>query len=268
MSILSADHWLQSLAAALVVSLMSLSGTFTLWISPARLRTAVPVLVSLAVGVLLGDAFLHLIPESVERLGSVGETCRFALLGFLIFFAIEKIVRGQHRHAVFDTGAATPPQPSARMSLIGDAIHNFTDGILIAGSFAADATLGIATTVAILAHEIPQEIGDVGALIHGGYAPRRALALNFFCALTVVAGVLVTLIAGYLAAGLLPYLLPLAAGGFIYIAAADFIPALHALAPHPVRGALQDSYQVVVVVLGIACMLGIGELEHLVIGHG
>lgn len=268
MSILSAGYWIQSLLAALAVSVVSLSGAFTLWMPPSRLRALVPLLVSLAVGVLLGDAFLHLIPESAEQLGSLTETCLFVLLGILLFFAIEKTIRGQHRHEVFDADSPARPQAGARMNLIGDAIHNFTDGVLIAGSFAADPTLGIATTVAILAHEVPQEIGDVGALIHGGYTPRRALVLNFFCALTVVAGVLATLIAGYWAAGLLPYLLPIAAGGFIYIAAADFIPALHAHTPHASSGALHDSCQVVVVVLGIGCMLGIGEFEHFLTGHG
>ncbi|MGC4028482.1 MAG: ZIP family metal transporter [Steroidobacteraceae bacterium] len=268
MSIWTAGYWIPSLAAAFAVSLVSLSGAFTLWISPARLRTLVPLLVSLAIGVLLGDAFLHLIPESAEQLGSISETCLFVLSGILLFFTIEKIIRGQHHHEIFDAETGARPQPHARMNLIGDAVHNFTDGVLIAGSFAADATLGIATTAAILAHEIPQEIGDVGALIHGGYTPRRALVLNFFCALTVVAGVLATLVAGYWAAGLLPYLLPIAAGGFIYIAAADFIPALHARAPHAPGGALHDSYQVAVVLLGIGCMLGLGEFEHFLTGHG
>lgn len=260
--------WLQSLAAGMAVSLVSLSGAFTLWIAPPRLRRLVPLLVSLAVGVLLGDAFLHLIPEAASQLGSLTETCLFVLLGILLFFSIEKVVRGHHRHEVFDPTLSPAPQASARMNLIGDAIHNFTDGVLIAGSFAADPLLGLATTLAILVHEIPQEIGDVGALIQGGYAPRRALVLNFFCALTVIAGALATLVAGYWMEGLLPYLLPIAAGGFIYIAAADFIPTLHAHAAHSPGGALQDSYQIAVVLFGVACMLGIGEFEHLMIGHG
>lgn len=267
MPILLEGPWIKSLAAAFAVSLLSLSGAFALWVAPARLRSLVPLLVSLAVGVLLGDAFLHLIPESARQLGSITSTCLFVLLGILVFFAIEKLIRGQHRHEVFDPGSGGP-QPRARMILVGDAIHDFTDGILIAGSFAADTTAGVATTIAILTHEIPREIGNVGALVHGGYAPRRALVLNFLCALTVFAGVLVTIVAAHWAAGLLPYLLPIAAGGFIYIAAADFIPALHAQAPHSPGGALQDSYQVAVVLLGIGFMLGIGRFENFLIGHG
>jgi zinc and cadmium transporter len=114
------------------------------------------------------------------------------------------------------------------MNLLGDAVHNFVDGILIAGSFAADTKLGIITTVAIIVHEIPQELGDVGALIAGGYPPSLAVRLNFYCALTVILGVLATLAFEQVAAASLAWLLPVAAGSFIYIAACDFIPYLHA----------------------------------------
>lgn len=263
-----AATWLQSIAAGMAVALVSLSGAFTLWISPGNLRRLIPLLVSLAVGVLLGDAFLHLIPHAVEKLGSVAESCLFVLLGILLFFAVEKLVRGHHRHEVFDPAAPPSAKAGARMNLVGDAIHNFTDGVLIAGSFAVDPLLGATTTLAILVHEVPQEIGDVGALIHGGYTPRRALLLNFLCSLTVLGGILATLLAGYWMEGLLPYLLPVAAGGFSYIAMADFIPALQAHTSHAKRSALQDSQQVAVVLLGIACVLGVGELEHLASGHG
>jgi zinc and cadmium transporter len=200
------------------------------------------------------------------ELGSVSRASLFVLLGILLFFGIEKVVRGQHRHLVFPEGAPAQPHVVGRMNLAGDAIHNFTDGVLIAGSFVADPLLGLATTAAIVVHEIPQEIGDVGALIHSGYAPRRALLLNFLCSLTVVAGVVATLVASHWMSDLLPYLLPIAAGGFIYIAVADFIPTLHELRPG--HGALHDTFQVAVVVLGIGCMLAVGEFEHALIGHG
>jgi zinc and cadmium transporter len=255
--------WLPPVAAALAVALVSLSGAFTLWIEPARLRSVIPFLVSLAVGVLLGDAFLHLIPDAAQEIGSLPTTCIFVLLGMLLFFTIEKVVRWQHRHDIFEPAAQQSKRAGARMNLVGDAVHNFTDGVLIAGSFAADPVLGVTTTAAIIVHEIPQEIGDVGALIQGGHAPRRALALNFMCSLSVVAGVIVTLIAGHWAAEILPYLLPIAAGGFIYIAAADFIPTLHA------HGGLRhDSFQVAVLVLGIGCMFGVSTFERVVLGIG
>ncbi len=261
------DPWFQTLAASLLVSLVSLSGVFTLWIQPNRLRAVIPLLVSLAVGVLLGDAFLHLIPEAAQQLGSVTDTCLFVLVGILLFFSIEKVVRGYRRHQVYDPTMPSAPQAGGRMNLVGDAIHNFTDGVLIAGSFAADPVLGVATTAAIVVHEIPQEIGDVGVLIHSGYSPRRAVLLNFFCALTVIAGALATLVAGHWMTNTLPYLLPIAAGGFIYIAAADFIPALHATSPQSHNDAAHDSFQIAVVIIGIGCMLGVGVFEHSLVGR-
>jgi zinc and cadmium transporter len=204
---------------------------------------------------LLGDAFLHLIPDATVAIGSLSEVCIFTLAGMLLFFAIEKVVRWRHHHGVPDD-ASNSVAPLARMNLVGDAVHNFTDGVLIAGSFFADPWLGVATTAAIVVHEMPQEIGDVGALIHGGYAPRRALWLNFLCSTTVIAGVVATAIVGHWAASVLPYLLPIAAGGFIYIAAADFIPALHAEV-----GARNSSLQFAAAVAGVLCMAGITAFE-------
>ncbi|WP_230979643.1 ZIP family metal transporter [Steroidobacter gossypii] len=252
------NHWGLPLLAALTVASISLIGAFTLWIRPARLRVVVPVLVSLAVGVLLGDAFLHLIPEAVESIGSVFQVCLYVLAGMVMFFGVEKVVRWRHRHDVFDAAAADGGGDAmARMNLVGDAIHNFIDGVLIAGSFSVDPVVGVTTTLALIAHEIPQEIGDVGALIHGGYSPRRAVFLNFLCALTVIAGVLFTLLIAEAANALMPYLLPVSAGGFIYIAAADFIPSLHS---H--RGFRHDSLQVATVAMGVLCMLGITVFEQ------
>jgi zinc and cadmium transporter len=115
----------------------------------------------------------------------------------------------------------------ARLNLIGDAVHNFVDGILIAGSFWIDPWIGATTTLAIIAHEIPQEIGYVGALIHGGYRPGQAIRYNFYCSLTLLAGIGATLLLGQYAEASLTLLLPVAAGGFIYIASSDLIPALH-----------------------------------------
>ncbi len=244
--------WSSALAAGLLIALVSLTGAAVLWVREAMLQTVVPLLVALAVGVLLGSAFLHLIPEATERLGSATKVGLYALGGFVLFFAIEKGVRWQHRHDVFTPGSVQPIQPMARMNLVGDAVHNFVDGILIAGSFAADPVLGWATTAAIVMHEIPQELGDTGALLCGGYAPKRAVQLNFLCALAVIPGVIVTLLVGHVAEQLLVYLLPIAAGGFIYIAASDFLPALH-------RGEAPQASaaQVASVVLGVAAMYGV-----------
>jgi zinc and cadmium transporter len=149
------------------------------------------------------------------------------LLGMLLFFVLEKLVRWRHDHHIHLPGQTDDIRPIAKMNLMGDAVHNFVDGILIGGSFLVDPLLGFTTTLAIIAHEIPQEIGDVGALVYGGYSPAKAVLYNFYCSLTVVVGAVFALLFGQLAESSLVFLLPIAAGGFIYIAATDMIPALH-----------------------------------------
>lgn len=254
--------WFNALVAAALVVLVSLSGAAVLWVREATLRIMVPLLVAMAVGVLLGDAFLHLIPEATKQLGSIAAVGVYTMGGFVLFFAIEKGVRWQHRHDIHTPDSTGTIQPMARMNLVGDAVHNFMDGILIAGSFAVDPVLGWATTAAIVMHEIPQELGDIGALLCGGYTPRRAVLLNFVCALAVIPGVVATLLLGQVFENLQLYLLPIAAGGFIYIAASDFLPALH-------RGeSLQASTaQVGVVSLGMLVMYGVVVFEGVIGVH-
>lgn len=216
------------IAASLLVSLCSFSGLFVLWIQPERLQRLIPYLVALAVGVLLGDAFIHLIPDAVVRQGSVSTVCLMVLLGVVIFFVLEKVVRWRHDHRLdFVHQAANSIRPIAKMNLVGDAVHNFVDGILIAGSFLIDPVLGATTTFAIIVHEIPQEIGDVGALIYGGFTPKQAVLYNFYGSLSVVLGAIFTLVLSQIAESSLVFLLPIAAGGFIYIATTDMMPALH-----------------------------------------
>jgi zinc and cadmium transporter len=234
-------------AAGLAVSLVSLSGAFVLWLEPPRLERLVPYLVALAVGVLLGDAFIHLIPDAAARHGQVGEVCLAVLGGVFLFFVLEKLMRWRHSHA--PSGAV---QPVAKMNLLGDAVHNFVDGILIAGSFWADPVTGATTTLAIVAHEIPQELGDVGALLYGGYRPGEAIRYNFFCSLTVLAGVIATWLFGQFAEDTLPLLLPVAAGGFIYIAASD----LHQRSADPEWG------QAFTFAAGVGFMQSVAVLER------
>jgi zinc and cadmium transporter len=244
-----------ALSAAFTVSLVSFSGWFVLWMKPERLTALVPYLIALAVGVLLGDAFIHLIPDAVARHGSVSTVCMTVLIGVFVFFVLEKVVRWRHDHRVHFDNPPGDILPLARMNLVGDAVHNFVDGILIAGSFLVDPVLGFTTTFAIVVHEIPQELGDVGALVYGGYAPRQAVLYNFYCSLTVIAGVLFTLALGRVAESSLILLLPVAAGGFIYIAASDFIPTLHDRnASHPLGQTLGFA-------LGTGFMLSVPAFE-------
>lgn len=248
---------LQSMAAGLAVSAVAFSGAFVLWLTPAQLERLVPNLVGLAVGVLLGDAFIHLIPDAIARHGDVGDVCLAVLEGLFLFFVLEKLVRWRHDHTINHEKRNSSVQAMARMNLIGDAVHNFIDGILIAGSFWGDPWLGMTTTLAIIAHEIPQEIGDVGALIQGGYPPRMAILYNFYCSLSVLLGITTTLLIGRIAESSLTLLLPLAAGGFIYIAASDLIPALQSRVAVPQWG------QVFSFGIGIGLMKSVVAFEQL-----
>jgi zinc and cadmium transporter len=204
----------------------------------------VPRMVSFAVGVMLATALLDLIPEaSAGGLGTAG-ACTVVLWGLLVFFLLEKLALWRHEHAILSHGAAV--KPAGMMVLIGDGVHNFVDGVLIAAAFLQDVNLGIATTAAVIAHEIPQEIGDFLVLLDAGYTRRRALLLNGLCSLTALAGGVL----GYFwlteARALVPYALAFAASGFVYIAIADLVPELR------VRPALQGAAtQLCLIAMGV-----------------
>ena len=242
--------WIYSLMSSLLVSAVALVGGFTLFIKTPTLQRLVPLLVSLSVGVLLGDAFLHLLPDAIERTQNLQAVMLSTLGGLLLFFLLEKVVRWRHRHEVHPSQEVRQVRPLARMNLLGDAVHNFIDGTLIAGSFMVSPTAGVATTVAVIIHEIPQEIGDVGTLIYSGLSIRKAIWYNFLCALSCVVGAVFMLLLGSWLNDGIVYLLPVAAGGFIYIAACDLIPELHRQPAFR-----QNLAQGVFICAGIAAML-------------
>jgi len=210
------------LISTFIVSLISLIGILFLSLKEKLFSKILLLLVSFASGTLLGGAFLHLIPES---LGTFNENVFVAiLLGILVFFLLEKFL-WRHCHE-----RECPVHPFAYLNLFGDGIHNLIDGVIIAASFLAPPTpnvsLGLVTTLAVISHEIPQEIGDFGILVHGGFSKTKALSYNFLSALIAVAAAVFT----YFFFSYIPdmgYLLAFAAGGFIYVAASDLIPELH-----------------------------------------
>ena len=211
--------------AALLSTLTSLCAAYVFMVSDTTLKHWTPSLVAVACGVLLGDAFLHLLPEAFETAPNQETILSWTLVGIVVFFSLEQIVKWQHNRIELE-----PSQQSARrlpyMNLSGDALHNITDGILIATSFMADTTLGIVTTLAILLHEIPQEITDIAVLIRGGWSKTRAFGSNFVCALlTPLAAMLTVFLASFISLDLSP-LLAITAGGFIYIALACLMPEL------------------------------------------
>ncbi len=227
-----------SLVLAQIVLATLLGGATSIlaaaWLSMRLLAGLVRQLVSLSAGLLLGTSVLHLLPEALEQAHDL-HALAWTLLATLIgFFVLEKLAVLRHSHHHEGDGHGHhhghdrhEAGPGGMLILVGDSIHNFTDGVLIAAAFLADAQLGWLTTVAIAAHEVPQEIGDFIVLLNAGYSRRRALLYNLVSGLGAVAGGLV----GYAfladSVGALPYAITVAAGSFVYIALADLVPGMH-----------------------------------------
>lgn len=239
---------LYSIASVLIVSVISLVGVFTLSLKEVALRKYLFLLVSLAAGALIGDAFIHLIPEAFEEARDPMLVSVAIVAGILVFFVLEKVLHWHHHDATSEAEHAI--HPTGRMILFSDGVHNFIDGLIIGASYMVSIEVGIATTLAIILHEIPQEIGDFGVLINSGYSTTRALLLNFLSALAALLGTVIALVIGGASETLALWLVPLAAGGFIYIAMADLIPEMQKTRhiPHSIL-------QLLLVLVGIGAML-------------
>lgn len=213
-----------------LVGAVSLAGLLTLSMSEARVRRLATLFVGFAAGALLGDTFIHLIPEIFADT-SESDALRASLLilgGILLFFVVEKLLRHQHGllHRHHHHEHVERPE-LAGVNILGDAIHNYIDGLLIGASWLASPALGVTTTLAVLLHEIPQELGDFGILLHSGLTVRQAALLNAGSAAVAILGTATAVLAGTVAHERMTQLLvPLTAGGFVYIAAADLIPEL------------------------------------------
>jgi len=244
-----------SLLSVIAVSLISLVGLATLSMNATRIRQLATLFVSFAVGALLGDAFIHILPEAFGDSHSDGRALAASLMvlvGMLVFFIAEKLLR--HRHGVLHAhhhGEDAPSRPElAAINIFGDVIHNLIDGVLIGASYLASPSLGVSTTIAVALHEIPQELGDFGILVHSGLSPRRAVLYNLAAASAAIVGTIAVLIAGTIVHSIVTsVLLPMTAGGFVYIAAADLIPELQ----HE-RGLRISLVQTVLICSGIAVM--------------
>jgi zinc and cadmium transporter len=211
---------LSIIVAVLMVSLISLVGVIFLVVGENILSRILTELVSFATGALLGAAFLHMIPEAFEALGP--DSLRLVVLGILSFFILERFLYWRHCHE-----AECKTHTFVYLNLFGDGVHNFVDGLVIAASFIAGSSFGIITTLAIVAHEIPQELGDFGVLVYGGLSKTKALLFNLLSALTAVVGGVVGYFISTHAMGFSSMLIPFVAGGFIYIAGSDLIPEIH-----------------------------------------
>ena len=251
-----------ALLSVLAISLASLVGAVTLSLGRARLERLVFLLVAFAVGAMLGGALLHLIPESYEVLGDGPETGLLVLAGVVTFFVLEKFLHWRHQHGAPEAldgatghshghrhgdGAA----PFALVNLVGSAAHNVVDGAIVAASYLVSFETGLVTTLAVMLHEIPQEIGNFGVLVYGGYSPKKALLYNFLASLGGLVGAGVVLVLGAGVDGVGAWLLPITAGAFLYIAGSDLIPELNRRHSYPASKAVG---QLVMMVLGIAVM--------------
>ena len=240
-----------SLIATLTISLISLLGIFFIFLTPKSLNRLTLFFVSFAIGGLLGDSFIHLIPQSFTFFESSTTASLFILVGILIFFILEKFLLWHHCHNA-NCQQSTKHVPT--MNLVGDSIHNFIDGALIAASFQISPFVGLSTSLAVILHEIPQEIGDFGILIHHKFSIKKALLYNFLSALFSVVGVLLVFVFD---TSLSTFLIPITAGGFIYLAATDLIPELHR---HDTK--IKHSLtQLICILLGISLMFGLTFLE-------
>ena len=220
--------------STVIVSLLAIIGILTIGIDDKKLNKAILLLVALSAGGLLGGAFLHLLPEAVHESEAlpatiVGDHGIYIFLivigGYLLFFLIEKILDWHHCHNVEEEHICEF-HSFKWLNLIGDGVHNFLDGLIIAASFLASWQLGIITTIAVISHELPQEIGDYGVLVYGGFSKKKALYLNFLTAVTAVLGGIIGFFIVDTIEIIRPFLLAFAAGGFIYIAASDLLPEL------------------------------------------
>lgn len=206
------------LLGGLAMSSLALVGSVTLLMEERTLRRILLPLVAFAAGSLLGGAFFHMLPAALEAMASV-TAFAWLMLGFAIFLLLEQFL---HWHQRSHGESAAGREPLTYLVLIGDALHNFMGGLAVAGAFLVDVRLGVTTWLAAAAHEVPQELGDFGVLVHGGWPRGRALLLNVLSALTFLGGALIAYAASFQMS--VAFLLPLAAGNFLYIAASDLVP--------------------------------------------
>jgi len=241
------------LSSVVIVSLLSLIGAALIVIQRQKLNSVIMYALAFSSGVVLGATFFDLLPEAVELLPE--SAFSWVLAGFVGFFALEKLiawhhhVEGRHIH---------DEKPLAYLTLIGDGIHNFVDGAVIAGAYLVSIPLGVTTTLAVIAHEIPHELSDFMVLIHGGLSNKKALRDKFACAATAILGAIFVLFVSEQFATLEQYLVPIAAGNFLYIAASDLIPELLT-----VRKGNQSVRQIMLLIAG----LGVVPLTGLLFGH-
>jgi zinc and cadmium transporter len=252
------DPVLLTLLSVIGVSLVSLVGIALAGLKTSLLQKGMLYFVGFSTGAILGDVFLHMLPELAEG-GDLAAAMPIVLGGMLFSFIIEKAIHWHHCHVLPGKGEGHSHHhhhPVGYLCLVGDGIHNVVDGVLIAGSYLVSVEVGIATTVAVLLHEIPQELGDYALLVYSGFSKKSAMLWNLASALTAVLGAMAVLFIHAEIASIGQYLLPFAAGNLLYIAGSDLIPELH---KH--TGARQGLLQFIMMLAGMLTMYAMLFLE-------
>lgn len=246
---------LYTIISVVIVSLVSMVGVLTLSLGQKKLHKMLLVLVSLSAGTLLGDAFIHILPEVVEEQGFTLVVSLLILVGVLIFFILEKSIHAHH-YGTEEAHQASQKPHLGSLILLGDGLHNFLDGLAIAGSYLISVPVGVATTIAVVMHEIPQEIADFGVLLYAGFSKAKALWYNFLSALAAVAGAAIGLLLGTRIESAVWFILPFTVGGFLYISCSSLIPELHKEC-----GWKESLWQILAFIAGIAIMVALLLLE-------
>lgn len=247
-----------AILSVFAVSIVSLFGITLLSLNTERLKSVLIVLLAMAAGTLFGDVFIHLLPEAIAEHGFTTKMSLTVLAGITVFFVIEKFIHWHHCHK--PEHAKKQTHHLAIMNLVGDAVHNVIDGLVIGASYLVSIPVGIATTIAVFIHEIPQEVSDFAILIHSGFSRAKALFFNFLITLGALAGVIIALYLGSRSAELTQLMIPFAAGAFIYIAGSDLIPELHRE-----TNLKRSLLQLTAFIVGIAIMMGLTFFES---SHG
>ncbi len=249
---------LYTLGSVLLISLLSFLGIFFFLFEESTIRKLLLYFVSLSTGALLGDVFIHIIPDLAESTETFGRSLYILLSGILFSFVLEKVIHWRHCH-VLPSGEHHHHHhhhPMGIVSLIGESMHNFIDGLVIAAAFLASIPIGLSTTLAVVLHEIPHEVGNVAILLHSGYSRKRALLFNGLSGLMSIVGALIVLLFAASDGDLVSRILPFAAGNLLYIAGSDLIPELHK------ETALRKTLgQLFCIVVGMVMMYGLKFTE-------
>ena len=248
-------NWNYALLSVFVVSAISLGGIAAISLSERRVRQTIFVSVSLAAGAMFGDAFIHILPESFAMRDRAIATSTYVLMGILSFFVLEKFLRWRHAHE-FEVPIQRRIEPVGYLNLFADAAHNLIDGMLVGAAYTVSTSVGVATTIAIILHEIPQELGDFGVLINAGFTRARALIFNFLSGLLAIVGAIVAMLASQSVASFSEFMLPFTAGAFIYIAGCDLLPELQ-----KERKPSKSALQLAALVLGVGLMYLLSLIE-------